>query len=252
MSGVSGVYFLCKDDDVVYVGKSVDVAARVRSHRSDKQFDRAFAVPVEEDRLDEVELAYINALQPPLNVIGKGNDPGIRQLDAAAMASVVQASTVIQAIGKLVSKWRDDERVLREYGATTQADVIKYASVNIHNVIQRLVGNENARLLYDRERERASIVQSAPPSWRERLWTAPAETRIGKAELLEAVGKTESWLYRHTAEKRKPGTPRIPHRKLDGELVFVVGEIRAWLRQHEEIVEAGPMESSPAERYMRN
>lgn len=93
-----------------------------------------------------------------------------------------------------------------------------------------------------------TVVEPAPPSWREKLWTAPAETRIGKAELLEAVGKTESWLYRHTAEKRKPGTPRIPHRKLDGELVFVVGEIRAWLRQHEEIVEAGPMESSPAER----
>lgn len=93
-----------------------------------------------------------------------------------------------------------------------------------------------------------AVAEPAPPSWRERLWTAPAETRIGRAELLEAIGKTDSWLYRHTAEKRKPGTPRIPHRKLDGELVFIVGEIRAWVREHEEIVEAGPMESTPEER----
>lgn len=98
------------------------------------------------------------------------------------------------------------------------------------------------------DRQELAVVEPAPPSWREKLWTAPAETRIGRTELLEAVGKTESWLYRHTAEKRKPGTPRIPHRKLDGELVFVVGEIRAWLREHEEIVESGPMESTPEER----
>lgn len=98
------------------------------------------------------------------------------------------------------------------------------------------------------ERPALAVVEPSPPSWREKLWTVPAETRIGRVELLEAVGKTASWLYRHTAEKRKPGTPRIPHRKLDGELVFVVGEIRTWIRQHEEIIEAGPMESTPEER----
>lgn len=72
-----------------------------------------------------------------------------------------------------------------------------------------------------------------PPqdSWRERLWTAPAACRIGRAELLEAVGRPKSWLYRRTKAKAKD---RIPHRKLDGELVFLVGEIREWLRARED------------------
>jgi len=75
-------------------------------------------------------------------------------------------------------------------------------------------------------------------SWRLLLWTADPETRIGRTELLEAVGRPASWLYRHTGPK---SGDRIPHRKLDGELTFVVGEVRRWLRDREDIVIAGPM-----------
>jgi hypothetical protein len=85
-----------------------------------------------------------------------------------------------------------------------------------------------------------AALHTAPPSWRVLLWTVPAETRIGREELLEAVGRPRSWLYRHTAPKAEH---RIPHRKLDGELVFVVGEVRAWLKASEEIVQAGPLDS---------
>lgn len=84
-------------------------------------------------------------------------------------------------------------------------------------------------------------VSSPPPapalSWRERLWTAPPETRIGVAELCEALGRTKSWVWRHTGP-HSPGA-RIPHRKLDGELVFVVGEIRQYVLTHEQVVVAG-------------
>jgi len=68
-------------------------------------------------------------------------------------------------------------------------------------------------------------------SWRERLWLAAPDTRLGVAELLEALGRTKSWLYRHTGPN-SPGT-RIPHRKLEGELVFVAGEICNWVRDNE-------------------
>jgi hypothetical protein len=82
--------------------------------------------------------------------------------------------------------------------------------------------------------------QDAPlPSWRVLLWTVDPETRIGKDELLEAVGRPVSWLYRRTAPK---SVERIPHRRLDGQLVFVVGEVRRWLRDHEDIVVAGPLD----------
>ncbi len=84
---------------------------------------------------------------------------------------------------------------------------------------------------------------AAPPlPWTFLLWTADPETRIGRTELLEAVGRPASWLYRHTGPKAKH---RIPHRKLDGELIFVVGEVRRWLRDREEIVIAGPMDVIP-------
>lgn len=78
-------------------------------------------------------------------------------------------------------------------------------------------------------------------SWRERLWTADPEVRIGREELLEAVGRPRSWLYRHTHSKAK--NP-IPHRKLDGELIFVVGEIRVWLKEHEQVVRAGATDAA--------
>lgn len=78
-------------------------------------------------------------------------------------------------------------------------------------------------------------VAAGPASWRERLWTAPPQTRIGVLELAEAVGRSKHWVYRHTA---RAAANRLPCRKLDGELVFMVGEVRDWLRDRE-TVDAG-------------
>jgi len=72
-------------------------------------------------------------------------------------------------------------------------------------------------------------------TWRERLWTAPAEARLGVPEAAEAVGRPVSWVYRHTSEKAAGGE-RLPHRKLDGELMFTAGELRMWIREHEEVL----------------
>lgn len=77
-------------------------------------------------------------------------------------------------------------------------------------------------------------------TWREKLWTVPAETRLGREELLEALGRSRHWLYRHTGPACED---RIPHRKLGGELVFLAGEVRHWIRTHEESEVEGPMTS---------
>jgi predicted DNA-binding transcriptional regulator AlpA len=77
-----------------------------------------------------------------------------------------------------------------------------------------------------------------PLTWRERLWTVPAETRIGVRELMEATGRSRDWIYRGTSPKA--GDDRIPHRKLDGELVFQVGELREWLRSREDVIHTSP------------
>ena len=89
----------------------------------------------------------------------------------------------------------------------------------------------------------ADAVGQEALSWRERLWLVPPDTRLGVAELLEALGRTRSWLYRHTG----PNSPcsRIPHRKLDGELLFLAGEVRHWLAETEQIMVRG--RSKPAE-----
>jgi hypothetical protein len=77
-------------------------------------------------------------------------------------------------------------------------------------------------------------------TWREKLWTVPAETRIGVPELAEALGRSRDGVYRLTAESA--GDRRIPHRRLGGELLFTVGDVRAWLDRNEELVHATPTE----------
>ena len=108
----------------------------------------------------------------------------------------------------------------------------------------------------------APVLVNVAPSWKEKLWLCPAETRLDLAALCEALGRSRSWAYKLTSEKaaakalakaaeagagHEPSP--LPCRRLDGELVFVAGEVRAWLRDREETVQGGPMESAPWERH---
>jgi hypothetical protein len=104
----------------------------------------------------------------------------------------------------------------------------------------------------------SSVKEAAPPdpragvsesgfqgSWRERLWTVPSETRLGVSELSEALGRKRSWIYARTQQEGKTAkdrSERLPHRRLDGVLVFVAGEIRRWVREREESFSECPME----------
>lgn len=67
------IYFLTLKQVVVYVGQTIQLPARVISHLGDKSknFDSVFYIPVPRHRLTEVELAFINALMPPLNYNGR-------------------------------------------------------------------------------------------------------------------------------------------------------------------------------------
>ncbi|WP_208324740.1 hypothetical protein [Modicisalibacter xianhensis] len=63
----SGVYFLIKDNQVVYVGQSVNVMNRVRVHSKDRDFDSYAIILVDTAYLDIVESLYIHLLNPPQN-----------------------------------------------------------------------------------------------------------------------------------------------------------------------------------------
>lgn len=78
---------------------------------------------------------------------------------------------------------------------------------------------------------------TSPTSWRERLWTVAPDTRLGVQEVAEAVGRSRDWVYRHTGPSGSG--IRLPHRKLDGALVFVASEVRNWLIDAEHVVEPG-------------
>lgn len=70
-----GVYFLCRQGQVVYVGQSVDVLSRVGQHRIDKTktFDTAFFVPCRQCDLNTLERELIDRLMPEYNA-----DPATR------------------------------------------------------------------------------------------------------------------------------------------------------------------------------
>ncbi len=65
----SGIYFLMKDDVVVYVGQAVDMRRRVADHigEGSKEFDRVAFVPCAPDRLLKQERFYIEKLLPEYN-----------------------------------------------------------------------------------------------------------------------------------------------------------------------------------------
>ena len=52
----------------------------------------------------------------------------------------------------------------------------------------------------------------------------PAEARLGVPEVAEALTRPWSFVYVRAGEKAKAP---IPHRKLEGILVFTAGELRA-------------------------
>ena len=94
------------------------------------------------------------------------------------------------------------------------------ASVNLdEEVLKRVV----ADVLRDSMKE---LTPGA--TWRERIWTAPSETRLGVSEVAEAVGRSKACVYRWTRNKT------IPVRRLDGELVFKAADVRQFIKDREE------------------
>jgi len=79
----SGIYFLIKAGAVMYVGKSVDVHARLAGHRW-RDFDRWHWIPCAPEDLDVLERRYIDAFMSPWN--GDSRTAAIRTEVARANA----------------------------------------------------------------------------------------------------------------------------------------------------------------------
>jgi len=72
---IPGIYFLIKDNNIVYIGQSIHIPARVRSHaipgrksvHLKKEFDSYTYVMCREEELDFYERAYIQKFKPIYN-----------------------------------------------------------------------------------------------------------------------------------------------------------------------------------------
>lgn len=67
-----GVYFLLKENEIVYIGQSINCFSRVSSHTNDatKDFNRVCYVPVNSDELNAIEEILIAIFKPKHNRAG--------------------------------------------------------------------------------------------------------------------------------------------------------------------------------------
>jgi hypothetical protein len=65
----SGIYFLCLDDKIQYIGQSVNILGRVVTHSIEqkKLFNRVYYIKCPVNQLTRVEESLIRFLKPPLN-----------------------------------------------------------------------------------------------------------------------------------------------------------------------------------------
>lgn len=70
----SGIYFLCKDGDIKYIGKSVCVSARIGAHLTErsKDFSEIFFIPAPTTEIDDLEKAFIHYFLPEYNAGTRG------------------------------------------------------------------------------------------------------------------------------------------------------------------------------------
>lgn len=63
----SCIYFLCKDEKVVYVGQAENVHQRLVEHMRAKEFDAVFYLRVPAHKMNKIESALISYLKPQYN-----------------------------------------------------------------------------------------------------------------------------------------------------------------------------------------
>lgn len=68
---LSGIYFLFKEQELLYIGQSINVHNRIRTHKNDPyrpiKFDEVLLYPCDEKNLIDHETILIRTFNPPLN-----------------------------------------------------------------------------------------------------------------------------------------------------------------------------------------
>lgn len=89
----TGIYFLCRDLAVLYVGQSRNVGNRITEHFKRYDFDTIFFLPWPGDDLDRIEAALIRSLRPPINGRASKGEMRTSFSDKTVDASVIALIT---------------------------------------------------------------------------------------------------------------------------------------------------------------
>lgn len=104
----AGVYFLCKNRRVLYVGKAINIAKRVDTHRHAKDFDTVLVLRLPVEVISAVEIHWIRQLQPKLN-------RQRHQLKGASLYSLENPHPKTKAVLDRVRVWCDAEYGRRSF-----------------------------------------------------------------------------------------------------------------------------------------
>ena len=77
-------------------------------------------------------------------------------------------------------------------------------------------------------RATAAAMARRTSDWRERVWTAPADTVMTVDDFCAAVGRTRAFAYRQTRNRT------IKFKRLDGVIVFRCADVREWIKERQE------------------
>lgn len=64
---IIGIYFLFNDNQLCYIGQSIDILSRICSHAKEKVFTSYAFIECSENELNDIERAYIEKYTPELN-----------------------------------------------------------------------------------------------------------------------------------------------------------------------------------------
>jgi hypothetical protein len=93
-----GVYFLIRNKEIVYVGQSTSIYARVAAHHADKEFTHFSYIKCPSSHLRSLEALYIAKFSPILN--GKNSL-------SSSTAAIEYQSLIAEAQREMRGEWRE-------------------------------------------------------------------------------------------------------------------------------------------------
>ena len=142
---VCGVYFLLLGQEVVYIGQSRDIVARVHRHLDEhiKDFDRVLYLPCPPDLLDYFESRLIRVMRPRYNIAHR-----LRRLSASRL--------VVHALSRASDGLTFDEMLIAAERQKVPAQTRTSLKANLRRALQ-----SNPRIRFSETDQRYRIASPA-------------------------------------------------------------------------------------------